>query len=146
MSAKDTSKTAHVAADLRVTLGKLVRRLREEAHPGDWNTSQISVLGHLDREGPATVTSLARIIRMRPQSMSAIVASLETAGLVHGAPDAADRRQTILSLTPVALDMIAASRAAREDWLSNAIRTNLTPDEQDDLARMADLLKRIVGA
>ena len=36
---------------------------------------------------------------MRPQSMSTAIAALEAAGLVRGAPDPDDGRQTIMSLT-----------------------------------------------
>jgi DNA-binding MarR family transcriptional regulator len=76
--------------------------------------------------------------------MGATVAVLETAGLVRGAPDPADGRQTLLSLTETCLQMIKAGQAAREDWLFRAIRTNLTPAEQEQLAAGVELLKRIV--
>ena len=36
---------------------------------------------------------------MRPQSMGPLIAALEAAGLVSGAPDPKDGRQTMLSLT-----------------------------------------------
>jgi DNA-binding MarR family transcriptional regulator len=133
-----------MASELREVLGKLRRRLREHAHKGDLSLSQMAVLGHLDREGPATVTALARAEGVRPQSMGAIVASLEEAGLVSGRPDPADGRRIMLSLTVAAREWIKASRAAREDWLSQAIRSHLSAAEQEELASAADLLRRIV--
>jgi DNA-binding MarR family transcriptional regulator len=102
------------------------------------------VLGYLDREGPATVTALARAEGVRPQSMGATVAALQEAGLVGGTPHPADGRQVMLSLTAAARDWIKASRAAREDWLSGAIRSHLGPAEQEELAKAAALLRRIV--
>jgi DNA-binding MarR family transcriptional regulator len=135
---------AAMASELRVLLGKLKRRLREHANKGDLSFSQMAVLGYLDREGPSTVTTLARAEGVRPQSMSATVAALEEAGLVNGAPHPADGRQTVLSLTAAAGEWISASRAAREDWLSQAIRSHLSPTEQEDLAKAAALLRRIV--
>jgi len=125
-------------------IGKLKRRLREQAHFGDLTWSQSSVLTRLEREGPATVTNLARAEGVRPQSMGATVAGLEEAGLVSGAPDPADGRQTILSLTPACRKMIKAGRAAREDWLFHAIRANLKTAEQGELAKAVELLKRLV--
>lgn len=142
----ETVRAAVVAGELRVVVGKLSRRLREQAHPGDFTWSQMSVLGRLERDGPATVTSLARAEGVRPQSMGATVSVLQGAGLVRGAPDPADRRQTILSLTAACREMIKASRAAREDWLFRAIRTSLAAAEQEELANAVELLKRLVDA
>jgi DNA-binding MarR family transcriptional regulator len=132
-----------LAGELRALVGKLRRRLREQATAEDLSWSQVSALGRLERDGPATVTSLARAEGVRPQSMGAIVAVLEAAGFVTGAPDPSDGRQTILSITPACREMIKASRAAREDWLFRAIRTCLAPAEQTQLADAVELLKRI---
>jgi DNA-binding MarR family transcriptional regulator len=142
----EAAHASALAAELRVLIGKLKRRLREEAHSGDLTLSQTSVLSRLEREGPATVTTLARAEGVRPQSMGATVSDLEAAGLVSGAPDPADGRQTILSLTAACREMIKASRAAREDWLFRAIRTKLTPREQAELAAGVGLLKRLVDS
>jgi DNA-binding MarR family transcriptional regulator len=133
-----------MATELRVVLGKLRRRLREHAHKGDLSLSQMAVLGYLDREGPSTVTTLARAEGVRSQSMGATVAALEEAGLVTGASNPSDGRQIMLSLTAAAREWIKASRAAREDWLCRAIRAHLNPAEQEELARAATLLRRIV--
>ena len=142
----ETARAVAVAGELRVVVGKLIRRLREQAQPGDFTWSQVSVLGRLERDGPATVTTLARAEGVRPQSMGATVAVLQEAGLVHGAADPADGRQTILSLTPACREMIKANRAAREDWLFRAIRTNLATAEQKELANAVELLKRLVDS
>ena len=133
-----------LAGELRVLTGRLKRRLREQASLGDLTSSQTATLGRLYREGPATVTALAKAEGMRPQSMGAIVAALEAAGMVSGAPDPADGRQTILSLTDACRERIAAGRAAREDWLLRAIEAHLTPKEQAQVASAVALLKRLV--
>jgi DNA-binding MarR family transcriptional regulator len=135
---------AHLlAGELRVLLGKLSRRLRDQANPGDFTWSQKSVLIRLEREGPATVTTLARAEGVRPQSMGATVSTLEQAGLVTGSPDPADGRQTILSLTAKCREWIRASRAAKEDWLFRAIQAKLAPEEQQELANALPLLNRL---
>jgi DNA-binding MarR family transcriptional regulator len=142
--AKPSDRAADIACELRIVLGKLKRRLREHANKGDMSLSQMAVLGYLDREGPSTVTTLARAEGVRSQSMGATVAALEKAGLVSGAPNPADGRQIMLSLTTKAREWIKASRAEREDWLSRAIRAHLTPAEQEELAKAAALIRRIV--
>jgi DNA-binding MarR family transcriptional regulator len=140
----ETARASALAAELRVLIGKLKRRLREQAHLGDLTWSQAAVLVRLERGGPATVTSLARAEGMRPQSMGANVSVLERAGLVSGSPDPNDGRQIILSLTAACREWLKAGRAAREDWLFRAIQANLAPHEQDQLASAVELLKRLV--
>jgi DNA-binding MarR family transcriptional regulator len=140
----DFATAMALAVELHVLAGKLKRRLREQGNPGDLTPSQTSVLRHLEREGPATVTQLARAEGVRPQSLGATVAVLEAAGLISGKPDPEDGRQTILSLTPACRKMIGAGRAAREDWLFRTIRSKFTAAEQDELAKGVQLLKRLV--
>jgi DNA-binding MarR family transcriptional regulator len=135
-----------LAGELSVLIGKLKRRLRAEARLGDFTWSQVEVLGRLEREGPATVTHLARAGGVRPQSMGETLSALKTAGLVSGAPDPTDGRQTVLSLTPASRELIRASRTAREDWLFRAIRTELTSAEQGELARAVELLTRLADS
>ncbi len=135
--------TSFLAGELRVVLSSLTRRLRDQAHSEDLTGSQKSVLLRLEQGGPATVTSLARAEGVRPQSMGATVAALEAAGLLSGAPHPSDGRQTILSLTPACRNWIDASRAARQDWLLQAIHAKLNAAEQDHLAQAVGLLKRL---
>ena len=136
--------TSALATKLRTLVGKLKRRLREQAGPGDLTASQISVLLQLERGGPATTSNLARSEGMRPQSMRAVIAPLETAGLVSGAPDPADGRQTILSLTDACRKWIEDGRAARQDWLTRTLQERLSPPEQEKLAEAVELLQRLV--
>jgi DNA-binding MarR family transcriptional regulator len=140
----DHARALALAADLRALVSKMKRRFRSQMHMGNLTMSQVAVLAHLDRDGPMTVTNLAKAEGMRPQSMGAIVTGLEAAGHVSGAPDPKDGRQTILSLTPTCLAWIAEARAARQDWLLQAIDQQLTAREQDELARGIELLTRIV--
>jgi DNA-binding MarR family transcriptional regulator len=137
------AEVAESVAELRTIVGKLRRKLQEQASGSDFTLSQISVCTRLHTEGPSTLTALARAEGMRPQSMSAIISALEATGFVQGTPDPSDGRQTILSLTDRARDTAAAVQAAKDDWLVRAIRTRLSDDEQADLARSIPLLKRI---
>lgn len=140
----ENSLAMTTASELRALLGKLKRRLREETGSHGLSWSQVSVLGHLERDGSKTVTELAQLEGMRQQSMGATVASLETAGLLKGAPHPTDGRRTILSLTPKARALIKTSRTAREDWLFHTIQTRLSAAEQKKLAAAVELLKRLV--
>lgn len=139
-----TIGTATLARNLRALMGKLKRRLRDEALIGDLPPSQVSVLLRLEKDGPATASNLARSEGMRPQSMGTIISALESAGLVSGAPDPADGRQTLLSLTDACRKWADEGRAARQDWLTRALRARLSPEEQGKLAEAVALLERLV--
>lgn len=142
--AADASGAAALALEIQKISGRLKRRLRGQSSAGDLTQSQIAVLAHLDQQGPTTVTALARMEGVRPQSMGATVSALETLGFVKGAPDPNDGRQTILSLTPSCVALIKKVRAAKTDWLLQNIEQKLTPREQDQLAAALKLLHRLV--
>jgi DNA-binding MarR family transcriptional regulator len=150
MSKSKAERTAvdasELAAELHALNGKLKRKLREQASAGDLTPSQGAVLRHLHEDGPATVTALARMAGVRSQSMGATIAGLESLGLIKGAPDPKDGRQTILSLTPACRELIRTGRAARHDWLMRAIQTKLSAEEQAQLAFAMHLLNRLVDA
>jgi hypothetical protein len=55
----NAARVSALAGDLRVLIGKLKRRLREQAHLGDLTWSQLSVLSRLERDGPATGSGIA---------------------------------------------------------------------------------------
>jgi len=140
----DTPKPASLAAELRSVVGRIIRRLREEVPPGELTWSQQKVLSRLEREGSATVTALAQAEGVRPQSMGATVAVLKEAGLIAGSPDPTDGRQTVLSLTEACRAQLKASRAAKEDWLHQAITSKLDAREQGELASALRLLSRLL--
>ena len=125
--APDNRLASVLAQDLRALLGKLKRRLREQAHVGDLTPSQVSVLLRLEKDGPATASQprpgRGRCGRNR---WRAVIAALEAAGLVSGAPDPTDGRQTLLSLTDACRQRVQEGRAARQDWLTRTIQARLS--------------------
>ena len=132
-----------LAADLRAVFRKLKLRYREHGGGNDLTSSQIAVVLRLEKDGSSTVSGLARAEGMRPQSMSAIVAPLQESGLVVGAPDPSDGRQTLMSLTPKCLKWLQEGRAARQDWLAATISQKLSVHEQEKLQAAIELLKRL---
>ena len=136
-------RTSALAAELRAILSKLKRKLREHGEQSDLTPSQVSVILRLEKDGPITVSSLARAEGMRPQSMSSIITSLLEAGLVSGSPDPNDRRQTLMSLSRKCQKLFRDGRAARQDWLTTTIQKKLSSHEQEKLAAAVDLLVRL---
>ncbi len=141
--ASKDSGVSTLAGELRVAIGILIRRVREQTQVGDLTSAQKSVVLRLERDGPATVAMLAKAESVRHQSMRVTVAGLERMGVVSGAPDPADGRQTIFHLTPAFLKTLKTSRALKEDWLFRALQAQLTPRERDELAGAIKLLQRL---
>ncbi len=133
---------APLAADLRVAVGQLVRRLRSE---NLFPLTQTWVLGRLDREGPGSVSDLAQALRVRPQSMAQTVGDLEAEGLVERNPDPTDRRRALVSLTDAGQARIEADRAAREGWLVRALE-ELPDSDRETIERSVELLERLADA
>lgn len=145
-SPADHNHALALAGQLRAVTGKLRRRTREAIPIGELTWPQVTVLAHLDRGGPATVSVLARHEGMRPQSMGETVSALKAAGFVVGAPDPKDGRQTVLSLTDEGRAWLNARRAVGEDWLARAILSRLSADEQAQLAQAVAMLARLTDA
>lgn len=145
-----TMRTASVSCpvslsrDLRLLTGRLRRRMRSQPRMGALSGAQIAVLSRLE-QGASTVSALAAAEGIRPQSMGATVSALESAGLVVRSPDPKDGRQSILSLSERCRVWLSESRIGGEDWLTSAISSRLSPEEQAELARAVGLIKRVVG-
>jgi DNA-binding MarR family transcriptional regulator len=134
--------TASLASELRVVLGRLVRRLRAEHR---FPISHGSVLGRLDREGPHSVSDLAVAERVRPQSMAQTVGDLEGDGLVERNPDPSDGRRALVSLTGSGHETLEADRRNREGWLVKAIE-ELPAEDQETVGRAIVLLRHLADA
>jgi DNA-binding MarR family transcriptional regulator len=132
-----------LASELRTVVGRLVRRLRDERR--DVSLMQVTVLGRLDLGGPAGISELAAAEHVRPQSMAATVASLESEGWVARSPHPDDRRRQVITLTRAGRAVLTADRERREGWLADAIARDLSARERRVLADAAKLLARLAG-
>ena len=140
---RNSELASELASEIRAIAGRLKRRLREHGGEHDLTPSQVSVVLRLEKDGSATVSTLARAEGVRPQSMSAVVAALREAGLVQGAPDPSDGRQTLMSLTPKCLKSLRDGRAEKQDWLTTTIAQKLSTREQERLRAVLELLARL---
>ncbi len=137
------TEAPRLASELRVVLGQIVRRLREQHR---FSLSQAAVLGRLDREQVSSVSDLAAAERVRPQSMAQTVRDLEDEGLVARRPDPGDGRRALVELTAEGRSRLAAERRQREGWLAEAIGEELSPRERVVLGEAVALLRRLAEA
>src|SRR6185503_15525220 len=103
-------------SDLARTLGRLVRHMRAAAAQHELSLTESAVLARLGRDGPATTAELARAEGMRPQSMSAAVATLEERGLVERKPHPSDGRQLNIALTDKGAEVRSSTKDLKRAW------------------------------
>ena len=132
-----------VAAALRVSIGLLLRRLRQVQVEGELTLPESSALVRLDRGGPATPCELAKLEQISPQSMGATLAALEARGLVERRPDPRDGRRVVLSVTKAGRDVLLDQRNTRARQLAQALSAGFTPAELSQLLAAAPLLERL---
>jgi DNA-binding MarR family transcriptional regulator len=132
-----------VAAALRVSISLLLRRMRQVRPDGELSVPETSALARLDRTGPATSSTLARLEQISPQSMGATLAGLEARGLVARQPDPEDGRRAVLSLTEAGEQVLRDKRSARVAQLARALSNGFTPAELRQLHTAAPLLERL---
>jgi DNA-binding MarR family transcriptional regulator len=132
-----------LAGMLRVSIGLLLRRLRQVQAEGELTLPESSALARLDRGGPATPTALAKLEQISPQSMGATLGALEARGLVERRPHPEDGRQVLISATEAGLQALRNRRNARTEHLAQALSTGFTRSELEQLTAVAPLLERL---
>jgi DNA-binding MarR family transcriptional regulator len=132
-----------VAATLRVSIGMLLRRLRQVRPADELSLPESSALARLDRAGPATPGALAKLEQISPQSMGATLGTLEGRGLIERHADPADGRRVVMSVTAAGLEVLRSRRSARAERLAQALSAGFTPAEVSLLAAAAPLLERL---
>jgi DNA-binding MarR family transcriptional regulator len=136
-------ESRRTAAALRMSLGLLLRRLRQIPGDGELTLPESSALVRLDRGGSATAAELARQEQISPQSMGATLAALEGRGLVGRIPDPADGRRVIISITAAGRRILNNRRNARVEQMAEALSADFTTAEREQLLAVAPLLERL---
>lgn len=90
-----------------------------------------------------TPGALAIRERVRPPSMTRVIASLADMGFVDRAPRPIDGRQVLVSVSESGAELVKAARRARQEWLAERLAT-LNRSERDILRSAADLMLALV--
>jgi DNA-binding MarR family transcriptional regulator len=142
----DAPDPGELAATLRLSVGLLLRRLRQVPTEDDLTLSESSALARLDRGGPASAAQLARAEQISPQSMGATLGALEARELIERTPDPEDGRRMILTVTETGLALLRDRRARRTEQLARALAADFTSNELEQLAAAAPLLERLANS
>jgi DNA-binding MarR family transcriptional regulator len=134
---------ARLANDLSLAVVRLARQLRFRRPESTVSLSQLSVLAILAKEGAMTPGALALRERVRPPSMTRVIASLAELGFVARIPHPTDGRQVLVSVSPAGAELVEAERRASQEWLKQRLG-QLEPEQHKTLLMAANLLSLIV--
>lgn len=90
-----------------------------------------------------TPGALAERERVRPPSMTRIIASLADLGFVAREAHPDDGRQVLVSVSQAGADLIEAERRASQEWLRRRLE-RLDPEQRKTLLVAADLMSAMV--
>lgn len=133
---------AQLAPRLRLALMRLSRHLRSQLD-GDLSPSLVSALSSVERHAPVTLGRLAELERVKPPSITRMVAALEAAGLVQRETDPTDRRVARLQVTPAGHRKLQANRTRKTAYLAQQLRL-LDDDEREALRQALPVLERLL--
>jgi len=134
--------TADLAVRLRLAVTRTARRLRQEAD-SQLTPSTGAALASVERLGPLTPSELAAIEGIQRPTATRVIALLEEAELVVRAPDPADRRSSLVSVTPEGRALLRKARNRKTAYLAHRMR-DLPAEDLAALERAADVLERML--
>lgn len=121
---------------------RLNRRLRQQAGSG-LTASGESALATIARHGPVSLGDLAAHEGVKPPSVTTTVAALEAQGLVTRSVDAADRRVSLVAVTPRGRLRLQRSRNRKTAYLAARL-ARLDEREVEVLTDAASILERLL--
>ncbi len=132
-----------LAAHLRLVIMRLARQLRSQTV---CRTQPVPHLGpghHRASGVPLTLGQLATLERVKPPSVTRMVAALERAGLVRREADPRDRRVARLSLTADGQRTVQRSRTRKTAYLAKRLR-DLDDADLESLRQALPVLERVL--
>ena len=132
---------------LEEQVGHLLRRAHQRATSiflgefgnGHLTPTQWAALVKLSGHGALSQNHLGRMTAMDPATIQGVIRRLAERKLIAHRADGADRRRSVLTLTPAGCDLVEAHRAAAAR-ISDATLEPLTARQR---AQFLDLLKRL---
>lgn len=143
-SAAATATDDELARTLRFAVARLARLLRQQDQTGVGPTFTAALYTISQADG-ITHGELATAEQLAPPTITALVAKMETMGLVVRRTDASDRRVTRIDITPAGRRQLDDVRHRRTAWLQERLE-GLTAEERGRLLAAADVLAKLTEA
>ena len=120
----------------------LLRHVRRQDPASGLSAPRLSALSVIVFGGPVTMTDLAAAEQVQLPTISRLVTSLESEGLVRREVDPADRRVVRVQATPEGKRVLDEGRERRIRDLGEQLRL-LPAEELEILRRAADILEQV---
>ncbi|MTD16981.1 MarR family transcriptional regulator [Nakamurella sp. YIM 132087] len=133
---------APLANELRLSIHRLTRRLRQQQPESEMTLTQLSALAIVWREGPLTAGDLAAREQVRPPSITRVVDGLEAAGMVFRKANPADGRQVLVEITEQGASRMEEYVRLRQEWLAEQLVT-LSARDREVLKRAATIMNEL---
>ncbi|MGN7820999.1 MarR family winged helix-turn-helix transcriptional regulator [Chitinophaga sp. 22536] len=132
------------ASSLRLSISNLNKRLRKQVYSTEgFSLSELSTLSYVYQQGAMFPSELAELVKVKNQSMSQILNSLETGGLITRTQSPEDKRKMSVTITPKGKKVVEKTRHERDEWLAEAIEQTLSKEEKKLLTAVLPLLNKI---
>jgi len=138
-----TTSVPDLAGQLRLTIVRTARRLRQEAG-ADLSPSLTAALSTVERHGPLTPSEVAVREGIQRPTVTRVLARLEEQGLIERMIDPRDKRSSLVTATKDGRELLAELRTRKTAFLASRIE-RLEPDERATLERAADILERMLA-
>lgn len=133
------------AAELAVTLERLVALVRRLPSAVELSLTTVSALMLLEREGPLRLSDLAAREGVTQPGMTQLVTRLERDGYAQRRTDPEDARVVRVGITAAGRRMLAQRRAGRATRLRDLMGT-LPAEDRDRIAAALPALTRLAEA
>jgi DNA-binding MarR family transcriptional regulator len=138
------AKLAKAAAPgVRRGVSRVSRLLVASLPRSGLSQTKLSALASLLRDGPTNARTLSERMAIRPQSLTRILAGLESEGLVFRIRAAEDGREHILSLTPAGVELMRQEGLRRDALVRDVMQHALTRTEIELLAIAGRILEKM---
>lgn len=133
------------ALELVLSLHRLLRSLRRAGPTGGLQPTQLIVLSLLTEAGPSRVGVLAERVPCSQPTATAVVAELETSGLVRREPDPTDGRATRVAVTGEGTRALSGVAHGEAEALLRRLGS-LPPEEAEHVLATGPLLRLLADA
>ena len=139
------SRDIEVAANLRITIHRLVKLLRRQTNnDSELSLTECSTMGSIYNHGELLSSALAQMEKVTTQSMSQIINHLYELNYIHKTPSEEDKRKVLLSLTAEGKAFVEDSRQRKQEWLAHALREKVSSAEKDRLMEALKIMTKLI--
>jgi DNA-binding MarR family transcriptional regulator len=136
---------AEIARELRLTIGRIARRLRRAFVDAEQGLSflELAVLHRLDRDGPSSPGLLAGAEGVTSAAVAMALTSLDSKGMLTRRRSPDDGRRVVVAISPAGLRTLHHRESASLEQIEAVLTEHLSAAERSRLASLIPLLTKV---